>query len=400
MSFDDGMTQAERDFFASRGRNTDQILAENPGLNQPRSTDETPAQPAPGTDGAAARPQVNEKGVPHIPSQEQGVTPPAHAVTQPTTEAPSGSLADDQDEPGPEGHPRRVTWNKYKQLLDQQAQWQNERQQYVEKFARADERLRLINEAMQDQQPPQDEDPPPDPLQDAYAYMQWQDRQRERDREQFQEYVQRQSERDAHDSVVRAYQEDAQRVSAANPLFAAQYAYLMQHRDAQYQVLRPDLNPQQRKQAIREEEWNTAREFLESGRSPAEGISQMARLYGFDGWFAAEQEKARAQTQAQPGAPTGNGAAPPAGAAAPTLGGPIPGARAPQAGTPSAVERIAAINQNQTASRSLSQTGGGTPVVQVDAQALANMSEEEFAAYFSHLQNTGNKARLRELMGS
>ena len=40
------------------------------------------------------------------------------------------------------------------------------------------------------------------------------------------------------------------------------------------------------------------------------------------------------------------------------------------------------------------------PSPNLDARALAAMSEEEFAQIFSRLQNTRDKARLRELMGS
>jgi hypothetical protein len=63
----------------------------------------------------------------------------------------------------PQGHPKRVTYNRY------------------DERARLDERVRLIGEALREDQTQQvvDDDPPPDKMQNVFEYMEWQDRQGE-----------------------------------------------------------------------------------------------------------------------------------------------------------------------------------------------------------------------------
>jgi hypothetical protein len=84
----------------------------------------------------------------------------------------------------PQGHPKRVTYNRYRQAQERIAQLEAENRARAEREVVLDERLRLINEALAEDNTAQvvDEDPAPDPMQDAYAYMEWQTRQRERDR--------------------------------------------------------------------------------------------------------------------------------------------------------------------------------------------------------------------------
>jgi len=68
-------------------------------------------------------------------------------------------------------------------------------------------------------------------------------------------------------------------------------------------------------------------------------------------------------------------------------------------GGPSAVQQIEAINRGQQAARSLSNAGGAS-INAFSARDLATMTDDEFAAVFNRLQASGNKAKLRELMGT
>jgi hypothetical protein len=398
MSLDE-TTQAERDFFASRGRNTDALIAENPDLKHERVTDETPVRDAPDTGAGTQQREQREgegRGPVHIP-ERQPSQPTVSGAQPESSEARSGPIPDDQDEPGPGGHPKRVTWNKYKQLMDERETWIAERQAYTDRMARLDERLKLINEAMT---PQEQEEQPPDPTQDAYGFMQWQEQQRRNDRAQFEQFMRQQAERDVENQIQEAYKADAARFAAQVPQFGAAYYYVINNRDAQLQNMEPWLSPQDRAAVIRQEELNGVRNAIEHGLSPAERIYQQARLWGFDGWYAYQQEQAR-QRQETPGAvttgspPGANGAA---GGAQPAA--PQPNGGQQNTGAPSAVQRVEAVVAGQAASRSLSQAGGGNPVQPFSARDLADMSEEEFNAVFSRLQGTGNKARLRELMGA
>jgi hypothetical protein len=155
-----------------------------------------------------------------------------------------------------------------------------------------------------------------------------------------------------------------------------------------------------------EEERAVVEQARKDGVSPAKRIYDLAVGRGFDRQKAIDAAIA-ARTAANGGAPP----APAAGAtgatvAAAPLGTPLggatgaaatgaTGAAAPPA--PSVAAEIEAIKKGQGAALSLS-GGGGAPADALTPQALADMSEEEFAQVFARL--SGNKTRLRELMGA
>jgi hypothetical protein len=60
---------------------------------------------------------------------------------------------------------------------------------------------------------------------------------------------------------------------------------------------------------------------------------------------------------------------------------------------------VASIQRGQGAATSLSNVGGSAPDSQLTPQALADMSEEQFAAIFNELQERGDREKLKQLLG-
>ena len=147
------------------------------------------------------------------------------------------------------------------------------------------------------------------------------------------------------------------------------------------------LSDEQRQLVLKQEELGLAQTAVAAGLSPSHRIWELARGRGFDSWLAQQQAN-------------GNGAAY-APSPAPTYAPPVSNGYAPPVpnGGPSAVQQIEAINRGQQAARSLSNAGGAS-INAFSARDLATMTDDEFAAVFNRLQASGNKAKLRELMGT
>jgi hypothetical protein len=225
-------------------------------------------------------------------------------------------------------------------------------------------------------------------MQDAYAYMEWQTRQRERDRAEFQNYRDQQRAQHEQQQLAAICADDVQNFSRQQPLYPVAYRYLMEHRFRELQVNHPELSHEQRQLVLKQEELGLAQTAVAAGLSPSHRIWELARGRGFEGWLAQQQAN-------------GNGAAY-APSPAPTHAPPVSNGYAPPVpnGGPSAVQQIEAINRGQQAARSLSNAGGGTAINAFSARDLATMTDDEFAAVFNRLQASGNKAKLRELMGT
>ncbi|KQT88924.1 hypothetical protein [Methylobacterium sp. Leaf466] len=232
-----------------------------------------------------------------------------------------------------------------------------------EKFARGDERLKLLSEAMQrPAATPAAAEPPKviDPNEDIFgAYEQLKSEvealrtsQTQLTEAQKAERAQAQ-EREEHASAMTSYASDAQRYMATEPAFADAYNHLIGSRVAELKLYGVDEATAMREVAA--EEAGLVKAAIKAGKSPAEHIYKIAQARGF---------MPKAAEPAKPAAPAETQA-----------------------------ERMARISAGQTAAKSLS-AAGGAPASEVTMDMLASMSEAEFEKYA-----TANPARVRALMG-
>ena len=231
-----------------------------------------------------------------------------------------------------------------------------------EKYARGDERLRLITEAMQQRPAPQQQpqaEPPKviDPKEDIFgAYEQLKAELAELKGGVEQTKQETQQEREF--KVVRDdYIADLNRFGAAEPAFADAFRFVAQTRAAELKLLgHPET---QIPQLLGQEELQLAIQARQRGVSPAEMLFAVAKARGF--------------------APK---AAEPAPAPAPAAPAETPAQKA---------ERVAAGQAGP--GKSLS-AAGGAPAGEVTFEMLAQMSEADFEAFA-----TKNPRKLAKLMG-
>ena len=363
LSQPDGLTDEERKYFETRGES---------GLTVPG---ETPAAPAAPPTPPAAPP-----------------SPPAAAPAPPQQTAPEPLGEDDDDDEGEgavdqAGKPiRRIPLRKFKALEERYSNTNKElssaraRQQELEQIlSRADERLKIINEALAQPEPRgeelEPEDPRPDPRIDVFAYMDWKERQDARTYQMMREQLdglnnrhgdieEQQQAQLEQTQLVNAFRNDALAYAQGNPNFGPAYQFLMGMRDAQYEALGlADRNV--RRDRINAEEAAIVRSAYAEGMNPADRLYRVAVASGYR--------------------PNGNGAAPM----------PMPPAPAPAAANVAA--EIAAARNGQRAALSLSQ-GGGAPADQLTSQLLADMPQDQFNRIKERIERT-NPLRWRELMG-
>jgi hypothetical protein len=227
---------------------------------------------------------------------------------------------------------------------------------YRERMARAEERLAVLNEvltqpaqanAAQASQPEEE----PDPSKDIFAAFEY-ERQKRRELEAriAERDQQSQSERQLS-QLQNAYAQDAQRFMAEKPDFKEAYSYIANSRARELSAL--GYSQDQIRQQLTHEETNIVAQAFQQRRSPS------AVLY--------EQAIARGYTpkQAQAIAVQSN-----------------------------AAQKLETIAKAQTTQKSLS-GAGGTAGEGLTLEALANMSEEEFAATAAKI----GKSKLKALMG-
>jgi|GEM_PF-3681360 len=255
-----------------------------------------------------------------------------------------------------------------------------------EKYARAEERLAVLNEILAasnegasagadgdaaKQQKPKSvfEEEPIDPAQDIFAAFDQQRRMnlelakmmREGQEKQAQAQKLTEAEK-AEQSLIAAYRSDAQRFSAEKPEFKDAYTFLVKQRHAELEAF-GITDAAQRNAQIQAEERQLAETALKQKLSPAAVLFKMAQARGFAP--AAQVEAAKTQAQA-------------AGA---------------DAAQKEAAQKLDAIRRGQQASASLSGAGGrGNEGLTLEN--LANMSDEEFAAVHSKL----GKRAMKKLM--
>lgn len=316
--------------------------------------DEAPAAPAGGAETAPA-PEA---------------APAAPAAPEATAAAP-GDVVDPEVEEGSaeENKGKFVRHGAFHQERERRKAVERELAEYREKFARGDERLRLLSEAMQKapQAPAAAQAAPepeavPDPNEDIFGYVQHLEKQlaavanghKEMTEAQKQQAEQTRAAEEQR-AIVGAYQQDIERYAASEPAFVEAYRHLVQGRVAELKLY--GLSDADAIKQANADELAFVRSAVQRGLSPAEQAFALAKSRGF-----------------QPKAP-----APAAAAAAP-------------AETPA--ERQTRIAAGQAASKSLSGAGGG-PAGEMTLEMLANMSEADFEAFAAK-----NPRKVEVLMGA
>lgn len=235
-----------------------------------------------------------------------------------------------------------------------------------EKFARGDERLRILSEAMQrPAAPAQAATPPepvkvPDPSEDIFGYIEHlkgeietlRSGQTQLTESQKQAEETRRANAERND-VIGFYQQDLQRAVAADATISDAYQHLFSGRVAELQLV--GMSEEQAVQTVREEEFNLAQTARQRGQSPAALIAALAKSRGFAP-KAPEPTPAPAETVA---------------------------------------EKHARVEAGQKGPGMSLSAAGGSPAGEVTAEMLANMSDDEFSAF-----QKANGRKLRQLMGA
>lgn len=353
----------------------------------PPQPEADPPAPPPGDQGQ--QPLPLEPGQQQAPGQQK----PAAAVGEEDDDDD-----DDGSQPAADGKQtvRRVSRKKHERLLakaNEDARTAREEAQRLQvEQARVTERLKIISEAMQTPEAPQQTaeqaDPEPDPEENLFEWINWSKRKigrLEQAQNQFQNgYQERQQAQQADGIIKDYYRHDVQEFVAQEPAFLAAYNHLMASRDLELQE-HGYKNAQQRHQIIVNEERelivSAIQESQQTGRrvSAAAKIMAFAKARGFDPAKAAQNG---AQQTAAPAPGGGAGAAP----------APAGGVRPQQPNVQQEVERI----RNGVAAGTSLSDGSGAPSAPITAHALANMSDDEFGAYVASLP----KSKQRELLGN
>lgn len=388
-NFNDGMSEAERHFFESGGDVTEALTKEHAA---PPTEPPAPVEPAaePAVDAVHGLP---EPGAPAADDDE-----------------PAAAAAPGESEP----QPLRVSYKRFQEVEKARIAAEKQLQEQAIRQARVEERLSLLQQVVQE--PPAQEqvvdDPEPDPEQDIFAYVRWQQRQLAATQQKVRDYEEQIVTGQAEMDNERRYIESINSYAGTQPDFGQAYQFLLQKR--QLELLQqngvsitvdpdtgrlqvPEVPPEVKIRVgnqLRQEERSLYLGAWERNVNPGAEIYNLALLNGYRRPAAAK--------------PNGNGAARPNGnGAAQPVGTPLgqqpqqraqaaPAAAAPAPGQPTASEIVASLQKGQAAAQSLSNAGGKSiGLAQLTPEMLANMSDEEFEAVYSSL----SPQRQRELMG-
>jgi len=272
---------------------------------------------------------------------------------------------------------------------------------------RLDERTKQLLEAIQSRPAPAAPDaaaaaaaadPEPDKEVDPIGHLEWRNRKLEKTVAELssgrQQEQQQTAEQREEANIYRVYEADLTREAQADPAFADAFVHLRETRYRELGFIYADiditdpaqcalLSPEDQvklsdniQRSFHNEQMMVARQALQSKKSPAKVVANLARARGF-----------------VPKAPApANGAAKPANGAAPA----VPAARAvAPAAAGSVTDQLQAIRDGQEASRSLSDAGG-SPGGTITPERVANMSDDEFTALYEQI----SKDRFdRQVMG-
>lgn len=303
---------------------------------------------------------------PAAPAQE-----PA-AAAAPAEPAAPGEVVDPEAEEGSadENKGKFVRHGAFHQERERRKALEKELAETREKYARGDERLRLLSEAMQRQaapaaQPEQPVEPPKkiDPAEDifgAYAQLQKELADLRSGQTQQSEALKKQEENRQAEAergqVINAYRADIQAAASADPTFVDAYRHLIDGRVSEMKLL--GYSDADAVAAVNAEEFTLVQSAIQRGQSPAAVVLQLAKGRGFV-------------------------------AKAPE---PAPEPVKPQE---TAAEKAARVAAGQAGpGRSLS-AAGGAPAGELTLEMLSNMSEAEFEKVLA-----SNPGRVRALMGA
>lgn len=230
-------------------------------------------------------------------------------------------------------------------------------------FARVDERLKLLSEAMQPRQ--EQVEQKPDPETDPIGAIRYLEKRLAQAEGKATEAVKMTEAERADQSLAQTYRSDAMRFSQSQKDFGAAYSFLLQGRDAELQAYGM-TDPAERMRTIHEEEKGLVARAMKDGASPAERLYALAKARGY---ALKEPEPKPSEVNDK--------------------------AREVMADKLDSVsDKIDTIARGQAAAKSLS-NAGGSPSDSLSAESLANMSEEEFAAVMAKM----SKSEQRALMG-
>lgn len=311
---------------------------------------------APSASTAAPAPEVAPAG---------GEAAPAAAA--PAPEAAPGEVVDPEADAGSpdENKGKFVRHGAFHQERERRKAVEKELSDLRERFARGDERLRILSEAVQRPATPAQPEPVkvPDPAEDIFGYAKHLEQQIEALRTGQTQLTESQKKaeetrraNDERNEVIGFYQQDLQRAVATDATVSDAYQHLFSGRVAELQLV--GMSQDEAVQTVREEEFNLAQTARQRGQSPAALIAALAKTRGF----------------------------------APKAAEATPAAAAPAETPAQKAERVAAGQAGP--GKSLS-AAGGAPAGEVTFEMLAAMSERDFEAFAMK-----NPEKLARLMGA
>lgn len=297
---------------------------------------------------------------------------PAPGAPEPAAAAAPGEVVDPDEEGAEDAEANKgrfVRHGAFHKERVQRKEAQRALAELQERFARGDERLRMLTQAMQaapqapaaPAQPAPEPEKAPDPNEDIFGYVQHLEKQLAEVRNGHKEMTEAQKQQaeqaraaEEERTIVGAYRQDIERYAAAEPAFGDAYTYLVQGRVAELKLY--GLTDQQAVAQANADELAFVRSAVQRGVSPAEQAFALAKARGF-----------------VPKAPEP--------------------AAAPAAPAETPAERQARLAAGQATAKSLSAASGG-PAGEVTMEMLASMSESDFEAFVAK-----NPAKARALMG-
>lgn len=360
-TYSEELTQAEIDYFNSRGENT-QALTEAHQEPQERPDDFQ--------GGAVAGDPTQPSGDPQEDDYEEGEI--YLDENGRAKDAKTGKFV-----PHAALHKER----------ERHKQTKTELELHREKMARAEERLAILNEVLSGEssanganQPGAQaqksnsvfDEEPIDPSVDFVGAVDQIRRQQAEMRNGFVQSRQELQQKEAVQQMQQLYYADATRYAQENPNFKDAYFHLVEGRHRELEAMGMK-DKGARDSYIAQEEQALVAQAINQGMSPSQAIYNIAIARGFS-----PQQAAQAADQATGQANSGY----------------ANGGNAYQAPNASGAEKINNIRRGREANQTLSRAGGSSGEG-LTYEALANMSEEEFASVASKL----GKSKLRQILG-
>ena len=299
-----------------------------------------------------------------------GPVPEPAAAAAPAEPAAPGEVVDPEVEEGSadENKGKFVRHGAFHQERERRKALEKELADTRERFARGDERLRLLTEAMNRPAAPSAPEAPVeppkkiDPAEDIFgAYAQLQQELADLRSSQTQQTEAMKSQEEARQAevergqVINTYRADIQAAAIADPTFVDAYRHLIDGRVAEMKLL--GFSDADAVAAVNAEEFTLVQSALQRGQSPAAVVLQLAKGRGFV-------------------------------AKAPE---PAPEPAKPQE---TAAEKAARVAAGQAGpGRSLS-AAGGAPAGELTLEMLSSMTDAEFEKVLA-----SNPTRVRALMG-